>query len=284
MALIAILSVGAYNGYLLLIRQTQEGQVKQTAALEGKQVIEEIKETTFGKSGNNYSIELDGNTLSKPKSDDESIKFSTGEDEELIKEITFKKTQTEDNRDISQNDNQSSNFEAAGFYKLYVARDQSASKNYITDNISAISSGIELTNKSNKLIIFVYLDEASVENKYDIKICDYKAQSFLEKNNKDISKGLVMNFGQYKNSNGSAPSNVEINIYNRTANAHDIYIQKFAELNVEAKIYEGEINLYNNRAEEGTEVGNLYDITVTVKKDGDTLFTGYSKQNITGWK
>lgn len=282
MAVIAIVSVGAYNSYLLLIRQTRDGQVKQTAALEGKQVIEEIKDTTFEKNENNYSIELNGETLSEEKSDDGSIEFSKSGD--LEKKITFKRTQTEGGSDIGTNNNQSSDFEEAGFYKLYVTRDQSASENYITDNIDTINSGVKLTNKSDKLIVFVYLDEASVENKYDIKICDYKAKSFFEKTNKDISKGIVINFSKYKNSDGSAPSSVEINIYNRTANAHDIYIQKSAELNVEAKIYIGEMNLYNNRAEEGTEVGDLYDITVTVKKDGDTLFTGYSKQNITGWK
>lgn len=282
MAIIGIISVGAYNAFLLLIRQTEEGQVKQTAALEGKQVIEEIKETTFGKSGNNYSIELNGEILSKEKSDTGSIEFSKNGN--LEKKITFKRTQTVGGSDIGTNNNQSSDFEEAGFYKLYVARDQSASKNYITDNIQAINSGVELTNKSNKLILFVYLDDASVENRYEIKVCDYKAQNFFEKTNEDISKGLVMNLGQYKNSDGSAPSNVEINIYNRTANAHDIYIQKYAEINVEANIYEGEINLYSNRAEEGTEVGDLYDITVTVSKDGHTLFTGYSKQNIAGWK
>lgn len=46
MALIAIISVGVYNAYLLLIKQTKDAQVKQTAALKGKNVIEEIKVAT----------------------------------------------------------------------------------------------------------------------------------------------------------------------------------------------------------------------------------------------
>lgn len=43
MAIIAIISLGIYNAYLLLIRQTKDGQVKQTATLVGKQISEEIK-------------------------------------------------------------------------------------------------------------------------------------------------------------------------------------------------------------------------------------------------
>ena len=42
-ALIAIISVGVYNSYLLLIRHTREGQVKQVSTLIGKQTSEDIK-------------------------------------------------------------------------------------------------------------------------------------------------------------------------------------------------------------------------------------------------
>lgn len=284
LAIIAIISAGVYNAYLLLISQTKDGEVKQVAALEGKEVLEEIKGTTFGKNGSNYSIDLNGSSLIGSKSDG-IIKFSKGEDEEFVKEITFKRTQTEESKeDVESNDNQSSSLKGTGFFKLYVAKNQDSLENYITDDPNVIESNGILADKNCKLIIFVYLDQTSDENKYNIKIYDYKAQRFFERTNKDISKGLVMNFGKYKNSDGSVPSNVKINIYNRTANAHNIYIQKSAELNVEATIDEGEINLYNNRAEEGTEVGDLYDITVTVRRDNDILFTGHSKQNIAGWK
>ncbi|MDG5852946.1 prepilin-type N-terminal cleavage/methylation domain-containing protein [Clostridium beijerinckii] len=43
MALIAIISIGVYNAYLLLIRQTKYGQVKQRSTLIGKQIGEKIK-------------------------------------------------------------------------------------------------------------------------------------------------------------------------------------------------------------------------------------------------
>lgn len=42
-AVISIISAAIYNGYILIIRQTEAGKVKQTAALIGKQISEEIK-------------------------------------------------------------------------------------------------------------------------------------------------------------------------------------------------------------------------------------------------
>jgi|GEM_PF-2924139 hypothetical protein len=43
MALLAIISISVYGAYMLLIKQTKGGQVKQTSTLIGKQISEEIK-------------------------------------------------------------------------------------------------------------------------------------------------------------------------------------------------------------------------------------------------
>lgn len=42
-AVISIISAAIYSGYMLIIKQIQAGEVKQTAALIGKQISEEIK-------------------------------------------------------------------------------------------------------------------------------------------------------------------------------------------------------------------------------------------------
>lgn len=44
MAIIGILSVGVYGAYIMLIRQTKDGEVKQGATLAGKKISEEIKD------------------------------------------------------------------------------------------------------------------------------------------------------------------------------------------------------------------------------------------------
>ena len=43
MALIGILSIGVYNAYLMLIRHTKDGEIKQETALIGKKIVEEVK-------------------------------------------------------------------------------------------------------------------------------------------------------------------------------------------------------------------------------------------------
>lgn len=48
-AIIAILSISVYDGYLILINKTKGGQVKQTSTLIGKQISEKIKSTIDSK-------------------------------------------------------------------------------------------------------------------------------------------------------------------------------------------------------------------------------------------
>lgn len=63
-AIVGIISVGVYDGYMIIIKQTKGGQVKQTSTLIGNQVSEQIKEvsekkifTTTG-SGEDLVVEL----------------------------------------------------------------------------------------------------------------------------------------------------------------------------------------------------------------------------------
>lgn len=283
LAIIGIISVGVYNCYLLLIRQTKDGEVKQTAALEGKQVLEEIKATTFVKHGTNYCIEINGVELNQPQVNG-IVKYSII-DGDYTKEVTFKKTKTEKNTDLSSSNNQSSSLEGTGFAKVYLVKE--ASKYYITNNQDNINSGQELECKSDssnfkELIISVYLNAGVEEN---LKIYDYKAKNFFKKT-ANISNGLVINFGKYRNDDGSIPTDIKslkINIYNETNNCYSIYLQKPTTIDAEVNVYKGDINVYNNRAENETEIGNLYDITINVKKGNGILFTGNSKQNIVGW-
>lgn len=70
MAVITILSVGVYNAYLMLIRSTRDGQVKQGAALAGKKIVEQIKS-----SSNNVSIKEEKIYLSDNISIDKNSKI-----------------------------------------------------------------------------------------------------------------------------------------------------------------------------------------------------------------
>ena len=93
---------------------------------------------------------------------------------------------------------------------------------------------------------------------------------------------LIINFSKYT---PIKSKDFKICVYNRIKEKDfitNIYLQKSQDLNVDLKVNEGEAYIYNNRAENpGYKIGDLYDIKTEIKnKDKDTLFTGYSNQNI----
>ena len=55
MTIISIVSVGIYTGYMIMIRETKDGQVKQAAALEGKKVAEVLESTDFKIGGDSIT-------------------------------------------------------------------------------------------------------------------------------------------------------------------------------------------------------------------------------------
>ncbi|NMF03352.1 PulJ/GspJ family protein [Clostridium beijerinckii] len=63
MALLAIISISVYGAYMLLIKQTKGGQVKQTSTLIGKQISEEIKSTLENKEIGNKSSSFELNNI-----------------------------------------------------------------------------------------------------------------------------------------------------------------------------------------------------------------------------
>ncbi len=63
MALLAIILISVYGAYMLLIRQTKGGQVKQTSTLIGKQISEEIKSTLENKEIGNKSSSFELNNI-----------------------------------------------------------------------------------------------------------------------------------------------------------------------------------------------------------------------------
>lgn len=96
MAIIAIVSIGIYNAYLVLIRVTKDGEVRQRAALVGKSIIESIKADTEGKDfdiTNKATLDLnDIISLDKKQS---------GPDSDGKKEIYFEK-ETHLNNDFKE--------------------------------------------------------------------------------------------------------------------------------------------------------------------------------------
>ena len=300
MAIIAIISVGVYNGYMIIIKQTKAGQVKQTAALEGKKVIEEIKATDIEIPNSTVpdSILNIGDIILKNQITDGSGVYTRYLDENYSKcdnkdvskytEIITLSPTKAGGENITLNTSQP-NTPSDSDYTVYLSREENeGNTNYYIRDIKDIKDNKKQLISSSKIILNVYME--TKESKKTISIKDNNGKLLLSKDNlnKDNGINLYINFNEYKKSDISnlELKPIEINVYNRNEDTSNIYIQKSKDLTgVDLKICKGNINFYDNRAEdeEKAKIGTLYDIKIEIKnKDGDTLFTGYSKQNITG--
>lgn len=90
MMIIAIMSIGIYSGFIMLIRNTKDGEVKQRAALIGKQVLEEIRNRKLNLDKEEINFDKYGNIVSenpvyvaKISKERQSISIGNGNKENL---------------------------------------------------------------------------------------------------------------------------------------------------------------------------------------------------------
>lgn len=300
-AILAIVSVSIYNGYLILIRQTKAAEVRQTASLEGKKITEEIRSTIeddkfeivdgnlnvgeimFKDIGGIYTRYLDENyheidrslakyteTITLDETKANAIGSTTSGQ---VTYIILDKDQTETSLDIN--------------YKIYIIKEKinSIIREYIKDEYNEEN----LESHSEKIILYVYFyQNPDLEDEKIIKIKSWDGTELLEETktlqDPSISKiNVYINFNDYKVIDNVSLRDIEINVYNEISDVPNIYIEKDSSLNAYINPCKGEVNIYDNRAEDiqKAKIGTLYDINVEIKnKDGDILFRGNSKQNI----
>lgn len=302
MAIIAIMSVGIYNGYMIIIKQTKAGQVKQSAALEGKKVAEEIQAAIEDNSFTFSDSEIKIGNIHISKQSEESTgiytrfldeKFDTTA--KITSRYTERITLTQTNEStggISFSNNSKLNADDTN-YKINISKEKQSENQPVNDYIydATINKDGQEQNKSDKkplesqdkIMLFMYLEKNS--NVRTVTIKDYKGVDLLSR---DLSfntgkLNIYINFNYYKEIDNSGLKDVQINVYNNTkTDVPNIYVEKSNEVIADVEIFKGQMNLYNNRAGDAQEakIGTLYDIKVEIMKDSDILFTGYSKKNI----
>jgi prepilin-type N-terminal cleavage/methylation domain-containing protein len=312
MMILSIISVSVYSGFIMIIKQTKAGQVKQQAALEGKKVIEEIQATSFEiPSSTNSTITIGDITLTKHLTTGSAVFYTerylneryetgnniTADNSKYTEKITVTPTKAKKTdgteKTLGLNANYQSNVQANKFYisrvtstdyiNYSIYNPQSTYNPDIDSSKQTLSSKIE--SGVTKIELYVYLEPSTTNSvEENITIKDYKGQKVIS-TTQSISENLVINFSKYKESDGSLPNNVniEINIYNKTSNTPNVYIEKQKDLNVNVESRKNGIKIYDNRAEDtgGEKIETLYDVKVEIiNKDNDILFTGYSKKNI----
>lgn len=306
MAIIAIISVGVYNAYLLLIRQTKEGQVKQTAALEGKEVIENIKGNTKGKSFDvtgKTSLDLGNVNLEKKQTVDGSLEnyfektiylnqeFEEAKDSEkftdyvYIETITIKKVKSAEETNINMkydidldsgkiNEPKENENLKIIKYQLNMSKNEGAGqKSYI--QYETYKREVP-KDSEGKIILNVYIK--TVDTKKTILIRDFDGNELLPPKKESISNDkvneldLYINFDKYDKAENEVINNIEINIYNSDAeidkNNHNIYLEESKDLDIDIKARRGNINIYTNRVKNTSliNLGTLYNIQVDINK------------------
>lgn len=309
-AILSIVSVAVYDGFMIMIKQTKEGQVKQTAALEGKKIIEQMKGTSFAVPKSTDTVLKIGDiTLQKEASNsyrrylDEKyneLKDSASENSRrYVEKVTLSPTKLEGtNQSVDLNTND----QKLDYNKIYISRIDG--KDYMRYWIyksneqykpQVDSSTVMIPSNSQAKQMSVYFTTLDSGNQ-NIEIKDYKGNHLLgiTKDSTD-DKNLIINFNNYIEADGSLPANadIEINVYNTTTDVPNIYIEKQKDLKVNVNPCKGNINIYDNRSEDVTKdnSGTLYDIKVEIsdylkykngeiESDNANLFTGAYKKNI----
>lgn len=246
MALIAILSIGVYNVYLILIRQTKDGQVKQGAALAGKKIVEEVKAGEFEKDDDdNLMLKIDNSDITLKKSESEEryeISNQNLDGYEYVISIQPKKTVDSKSNIVITN-------EDYGEHK-YILIDNTM----ITDNILKLSIS----------------SSGDIKEPYSFNI-DSKSIVLDFKNYNDIDNITVEVTNKFSKT-------LKLYILNSKFNTSN-------ERNVVVKNIEGSLNEYYRYDNEGKS-GTLYNITVTVSgrnsrgQKVDNLFQSSFVQNI----
>ncbi|WP_297416807.1 type II secretion system protein [Clostridium sp.] len=304
-AILAIVSIGLYDGCVFIAKQIKAGQVKQTAALEGKKIIETMKATNFGIPSGNDALSL-GNNIDLPPEIDASgnifyARYLDGDFKPCNKAVSKYQEKVTISPakayETPQTTGQSVELDTNGELnsqsdKLYISKigsqdcmrywEYNANTPYAPVNDS---STVPIpSNSAPKIEMSVYFS-IDVNGYQNINIKDYEGYDLLSINKKTTTdKDLVINFSNYVDSNGLIPTgaNIELDVYNKTTDIPKIYIEKSQELNVDVEARKGEINIYDNRSEDPKEddFGELYDITLEINEGKNNLFTGYCKKNI----
>lgn len=295
MSIIGIISIGVYNSFILSIKHTKAGQVKQEAALEGKKVIEEIKSTDIELPVNpNQTKSIGPIMITKIGSTDVyNSKIYLDENFQPIDETLAKYTEivtmtptqakTVTNSDAGEVslDNRPQVYNANDVnWKINTGREQSngSIKDYIYDESIDVNgnevnkSEKEIIDSQDKIILSVYLENGQNSSSRTLKIYNYNGNK-LDNLDKIASLGnngiinISFNFSNYKKIDNSNLKDVIINFYNKTADVPNIYMEKSNAVSANINILKGKMSLYNNRAEnkEEARIGTLYDIKIEVR-------------------
>lgn len=244
MMLITILSVGVYGGYLMIIRNTKDGEVKQEAALVGKRIVEEIKaqDGNISTDKDNMTLNIAGQNISLVKN---------GEDYQMRSDITI------DRYDYAINiqPKKTEKTEGSNSTEIFINdKDYTGDVLTVGENSVSDSSNIDSEITGYKVVLLTIKNE----NRAKITVGNGSEEEINVVDNK-----IILDFKNYKET-----ANVTLEVTNETTKPLNLYIlnSKYNisnERNVTVENKKGSLNEYYRTDYEGKS-GILYNITVTV--------------------
>lgn len=241
MMLITILSVGVYNAYIMIIRNTKDGEVKQEAALVGKRIVEEIKaqDGNISTDKDNMTLNIAGQNISLVKN---------GEDYQMRSDITI------DRYDYAINiqPKKTEKTEGSNSTEIFINdKDYTGDVLTVGENSVSDSSNIDSEITGYKVVLLTIKNE----NRAKITVGNGSEEEINVVDNK-----IILDFKNYKET-----ANVTLEVTNETTKPLNLYIlnSKYNRSNVTVENKKGSLNEYYRTDYEGKS-GILYNITVTV--------------------
>ena len=277
-AIIGMLSVGVYNGYVLLIRNTKYGENKQVSALVGKQENETIKSVSLNNEFKVTNIDgkdiLDmgqGIKLTKVGDKYEGKRYFDKDGQSI--EDESKKSYTSDITLIPKN-NESGEKISLDKFKNISNSELNSCDEYIVKDGGMIKPSNKEPDESfsidSEITIKITLQEDSSEYKGNIEIESQKMEFTLEKK-KNIQLNLDLKY---------CTKSVKVIVKNETKKPLNLCILNNNDVQVENE--KGVLNEYY-RSEAINKTGQLFEVNVKVfdvKDETKPLYSSNFVQNI----
>jgi prepilin-type N-terminal cleavage/methylation domain-containing protein len=284
LAILGMIMTPIYTMLIMSKKNNIQGETKQTAALYGQEVFEEIKsediEEIKDSAGNTTELNI-GDIKISPITNEGSKDFGNGYKAKVTLEknpIDFEKKTTSDNSiaDI-ETVNFTSAFDGEGNpIKIKLGNGHEEPIRYL----------------STDEVLKVAINAKTIENKKIVEIKDminsypYEIEVNEQKKNNQIN--LTLNFDDYKVRSTDADSTklrgVQLSVYNQDNIPLNICLQKSADLEVDVDTKLGNVRIYDNRSDSSSKAGQLYNVNVeviqTINNEDKIIFTGQTSQNI----
>ncbi|CAI3208097.1 prepilin-type N-terminal cleavage/methylation domain-containing protein [Clostridium neonatale] len=255
-AIISILSVGIYNGYMLLVKVTKSGEARQAIAINGKKSFESISSSITLK-------EVEGEESLSFNLDEKNIKLPGNIDTEKFDTKLY----LDNNYNIIENENGSRYTEIITINKVKGKIDG-------TDSYVNVDLDKKISNIDNPLDIDVDYDDLT-DNIFNIYIEEEK-EGNIKVNNNSYKDNIILNLSRLTSSN-----NIKINVSNETENIPNIYIKSKDNLNIDFKVTKGTVSkkIYKSSSDEKSILYNV-NIKIVDNTDNTCIFKGNNRISI----